>query len=229
MRARLGLMWREGGVTGVTCSSGSFSLMGDFGTVCVSCTSQFPPKSPLLGCVRDPGFADSPLLTSPHSTFPKDCKGWLQFSACQLVRWEGNIKHSKHCLLELGKLSTPQFTLLSEIPWLTTEQNPWRTGTPSVPPPPSPPTRGDPASLFSSPKPSIVPSELQPPSDLFSLPSPPPPISSSSCLFPSNSGSFLNPPPDFVSFSSQRPGELTLQSREMGQGKVRSRHFLRDK
>lgn len=146
MRARLGLMWREGGMKGVTCSLGSFfSLMGNFGTVCVSWTSQFPPMSPLLGCVRDPGFADSPLLTSPHSTFPKDCKGWLQFSACQLVQWEGNIKHSKHCLLELGKLSTPQFTLLSEIPWLTTEQNPG--GPLSLPLLPHPPEE-TPASLF---------------------------------------------------------------------------------
>lgn len=38
------------------------------------------------------------------------------FSACQLAQGEGNMKHHEQCFLELGKLSTPWFTLLSEIP-----------------------------------------------------------------------------------------------------------------
>ena len=70
------------------------------------------------------------------------------------------------------------------------------------------------------------PSELQPPVDLSSLFLTPAlllllSLSIQPWIFP-------NSPPDLVSLSSSRPGALTPQSRAMGQGKVRSRHFYRD-
>lgn len=75
-----------------------------------------------------PAFLAALYLTAltppPTPISQKTDRGRLQLRACQPIQWEGNIKHSKCCLLELGKLSTPQFTLLSEIPELATEQNP---------------------------------------------------------------------------------------------------------
>lgn len=79
----------------------------------------------------------APLYPLPRPLLSqKTDRARLQLRACQPIQWEGNIKHSRCCLLELGKLRTPQFTLLSETPVLATEQNPRGRGLPPAGPAP---------------------------------------------------------------------------------------------
>lgn len=110
-----------------------------------------PSSHPSL-CVLDwrqgPGFADGPLLI-PHPFPPqRTVRSWPQFSACQRIQSKGNVKHCRHCVLELGKLSTPQFTLLSETASLTTEQSPGGPGPRHCSPPRAAYPRGDPPLLL---------------------------------------------------------------------------------
>lgn len=72
-------------------------------------------------------------------------QGLTVSSACQLIQGEGNIKHCRLCVPELGNLSSPQFTLLSQPPQLTTAQSP------------EDPTEGRPAPLSPALDPSEVP------------------------------------------------------------------------
>lgn len=156
-----------------------FFLAGELGD-CDSLTPRSHPSLPSWVVSGAPALltgVSSPLHAVPSQ---KPARGWLRFSACQLICWDGNIKHSEYCLLELGKLTHHSLLCCQKPPHLPQSRTPRGWG-----PPPSPPTRGDPASLL---QPETLPSFS---SQLTSSFSSSPQFSSSSCLFPSNPGSFL--------------------------------------
>ena len=163
------------------------------------------PSLHILDWGQGPSFADGPLLT-PHPFPPqRTARGWPQFSACQRIRSKGNVKHSRHCVLELGKLSAPQFTLLSETPSLTTEQSPRGPGPRHCSPSRAAHPRGDP------------PLSLQPQTpcqhSLWLLTSS---LLTSSCLFPS-------------SRVGRRPEEHTSPGRGTGTKGGEVQAFFRDR
>ena len=160
------------------------------------------PSLHILDWGQGPSFADGPLLT-PHPFPPqRTARGWPQFSACQRIRSKGNVKHSRHCVLELGKLSAPQFTLLSETPSLTTEQSPRGPGPRHCSPSRAAHPRGDPPLSSSHRLPANTPSGSS------RLPCSPPPVS-----FP---------------LPELEGGQRSTPLREEGQGQreVKSRLFL---
>lgn len=120
-------------------------------------------------------------LSSPPYPVPsqRTARGGLQFSACQLIWWDGNIKHSKHCLLELGKLTHHSLLCCQKSPRLPQSRTP-EEGDPLLP---RPPEETLPLSCSQTPFRASAPSRL-----LLSPPhssSPPPPVSFHLTLDPS--------------------------------------------
>lgn len=94
--------------------SGSLSSVGPAAQT--SWTSRLPPLASALRVgVRGPA-SPTALFSPPPRQQGAGHGGLAASSACQLVQWEGDVKHCRHCGRGLGKLSPPQFTLLSGIP-----------------------------------------------------------------------------------------------------------------